>query len=70
MSAPKGMRIAIKSADEMYQPIMIIGCAISKRIRRAMFRDRARFAARAKSRDTALMEMTLFAFEINMGDLW
>ena len=63
------MRIAINNADEMYQPIIIIGCAISKRMRRAMFRDRARFAARAKTRDTALTAMTLFVFEVNMWHL-
>jgi hypothetical protein len=31
-----------------------------------MLRDRARFAANANTRDTALMAITLFSFEVNI----
>jgi len=45
--------------EEMYHPIMTIGCEIEKRIRRAIFISSAKFDMRANARDTALTAITL-----------
>ena len=41
------------------QPTIVIGCAIAKETRRAMFKRRDKFAMRASASDTALTAMSL-----------
>lgn len=50
----------IRTNDEMYHPMIVIGCAIEKRIRRAMFMSRTRLEIRAIANCTALIATSLF----------
>lgn len=52
---------AINSIDAMYQPMMVIGWATEKETRRAMFRSRDMFDIKAKTREMALIAMSLTA---------
>lgn len=49
----------MRKMEERYQPIMVMGCAIEKERRRAMFRSKAKLAMRAKPRETPLLASNL-----------
>lgn len=52
-------RIQINSIEDMYHPIIVIGCATANESRRAMFIRSERFDIIAAARETALITMTL-----------
>jgi hypothetical protein len=57
--AAKTQSRQVKSKDEIYQPIMIIGCAIENAMRRAIPHKRTKFEIMAQPSDIALTAMTL-----------
>lgn len=49
----------INKIEDIYHPMIVIGCATANEIRRAMFIRSERFDIIAAARDTALIAMTL-----------
>ena len=53
------MTRAISNIEEIYHPMIVIGCATENETRRAILRSRDMLDIRARTRETALMAMSL-----------